>query len=110
MPADSEFQACVALCACPDGDTAERMAKGLVEARLAACVNIVSGVRSLYRWQGKVQDDAETLMVIKSTAPRIEALTAWLRANHPYEVPEVVCLPVVGGSAEYLDWVASETG
>ena len=99
-------EAVVILCTCPDEDTAGRLATGLVEDRLAACVNVLPGVRSIYRWQGEVQDDAEVLMVIKTTAASVTGLQTWLREAHPYDVPEIIALPVTAGSAEYLEWVA----
>jgi periplasmic divalent cation tolerance protein len=99
----------VVLCTCPDGDVARRLAGGLVEARLAACVNVLPEIRSIYRWQGETCDDAEVLMIIKTTQAACPELERWLRSNHPYEVPEVLALPVEGGSHAYLDWVAQET-
>jgi len=93
------------LCACPDAATATRLAEALVGERLAACVNRLPGVRSTYRWQGEVHTDAEELLVIKTTATRFEALQARLLALHPYELPELVALPVERGHTAYLDWV-----
>lgn len=98
----------VALSTAPDGETAARIARALVEERLAACVNLVPAVRSIYRWQDRVEDEAEVLLVIKTRAERIDALAARLRALHPYELPELVALPVAAGSAAYLAWVAAE--
>ncbi|WP_337244018.1 divalent-cation tolerance protein CutA [Luteimonas sp. gir] len=94
---------------CPDDATAQHVARALVDARLAACVNLVPGVTSIYRWQGQVQSDAEVLLVIKTTADRLEALTERLRALHPYDTPALVALPVAGGLADYLRWVDDET-
>jgi periplasmic divalent cation tolerance protein len=98
----------VALSTAPDADSAARIARALVEERLAACVNLVPAVRSIYRWQGAIEDQAEVLLVIKTRAERMEALAARLRALHPYELPELVALPVAAGLAPYLDWVAAE--
>lgn len=89
-----------------DAGDAERIAAALVERRLAACVNLVPGVRSIYRWKGGVERDDEQLLVIKTTGEQLEALRAAIVELHPYEVPEVVALEVVGGHAPYLDWVA----
>lgn len=100
----------VVLCTCPDEDSAFGLARGLVEARLAACVNILPEIRSVYRWQGDVQSEAESLMVIKTTAQRYPKLEAWLETNHPYDVPEVLAVPIESGLGAYLDWVAEETG
>lgn len=98
----------VALSTAPDADSAARIARALVEERLAACVNVVPAVRSVYRWQGAVEEQTEVLLVIKTRAERIEALAARLRALHPYELPELVALPVTAGLPAYLDWVAAE--
>ncbi len=100
----------VVLCIAPATDgTAGRLARGLVEKRLAACVNIVPGLRSLYRWKGEVQDDAEVQLIIKTTAARYEQLESWLSDNHPYDVPEIIALPIAGGAKPYLDWLEEQT-
>lgn len=99
----------IALSTCPDEATAARIARALVEEGLAACVNRVVGVRSTYAWQGTVHDDAEVLLVIKTTRARLDALQARLVALHPYELPELVAVEVTGGLAPYLDWVAAST-
>ena len=97
------------LCTCPDAATAQRLAGGLVERRLAACVNVLPAIRSIYRWQGEIQDDAEVLMIAKTTRLAYPALEAWLVEHHPYDVPEVLAVPVLKGSAAYLEWVQNET-
>jgi len=94
---------------CPDAVTAERLGRSLVEASLAACVNVLPGVRSIYRWNGTVQCDEEALMIIKTTAACLGTACEQLVANHPYEVPEVVALPVADGHHAYLSWVTSVT-
>jgi periplasmic divalent cation tolerance protein len=99
----------VVLSTCPDAGTAERLARALVEESLAACVNIVPGLRSIYRWNDAVQADEEVLMIIKTTAERLAAARGRLVALHPYEVPEVVALPVADGHHPYLAWVAAST-
>ncbi len=99
----------VVFCACGSADEAESIARLLVERRLAACVNIVSPVRSIYRWQGKIEDAAEWLLLIKTSTPRFAQLSDALRAAHSYEVPEIVALPVIDGSPAYLEWLAKET-
>jgi periplasmic divalent cation tolerance protein len=99
----------IAFCTCPNEDVAARIAETLVAERLAACVNQVSGVRSTYLWQGEIVDDGETLLLIKTTDARFEALTARLRELHPYELPEIVATPVSRGLAEYLQWVSTCT-
>lgn len=97
----------LALCTCPDEATAARIARALVEERLAACVNRLPGVRSTYRWQGAVHDDAEVLLLIKTTTDRLPALRERLPALHPYELPELIAVEVAGGLPAYLDWVAA---
>ena len=99
----------VVFCTCPDEKTARALAAGLLEEKLAACVNVLPGIRSIYRWQDEVKDDSEVLMVVKTTQPNLERLTQWLEHHHPYDLPEVIALPVSGGSPGYLDWVAQET-
>jgi periplasmic divalent cation tolerance protein len=88
----------------------ERLARALVEERLAACVNLVPGVRSFYRWKGSVCCDDEVLLVIKSTRERFAALRERVRELHGYELPELICLEPSGGDAEYLAWVVAESG
>ena len=99
----------VVLTTCPDPDSADRIARRLVEDRLAACVNRLAPVRSTYRWQGAVEDAEEYPLLIKCTRERYAALEAALREQHPYEVPEIVALPVVAGWGPYLRWVDNET-
>jgi periplasmic divalent cation tolerance protein len=93
----------------PDRASAERLADKLVGQRLAACVNILAPCRSVYRWKDAVQSDEEHPVLIKTTAARFEALQAAIQANHPYELPEIIAVPVGRGLPEYLDWVAQET-
>jgi periplasmic divalent cation tolerance protein len=81
----------------------------LVGQRVAACVNILTPCRSVYRWKDEVQHDEEHPLLIKTTAERYPALEAAIRANHPYELPEIIAVPVERGLTEYLDWVAQET-
>ena len=91
-------------------DEAEKIARGLVNERLAACVNVIPSVRSFYRWQGKIEDSAEFLLVIKSSREHFEALRASLEKLHSYEVPEVIAMPVVDGAQNYLNWMDGELG
>lgn len=100
----------VLLATAPDGPAAETLARTLVTEGLAACVNRVPGVRSTYRWQGAVHDDTEALLVIKSTAAAYPALERRIRELHPYEVPEVIALPIVRGSQPYLAWLSGQIG
>lgn len=99
----------VVLSTCPDARTADTLATALVEERLAACVNVLPGVRSTYRWQGTIERDEEVLLLIKTTADRQDALIARLQALHPYELPEAVAVEAVGGLGAYLAWVAQQT-
>ena len=89
---------------------AEAIARRLVEERLAACVNVVTGVRSFYRWKGKIEKSPEWLLVIKSSRGRFEQLRAALEKLHSYDVPEVIALPVVEGTKNYLHWMEGELG
>jgi periplasmic divalent cation tolerance protein len=95
----------VVLVTAPSADVAAAIARALVEERLAACGNVVPGVRSIYAWEGKVQDEPEALLVLKAPRGRLEALAARVRELHPYQLPEVIALSVTGGSQAYLDWV-----
>jgi periplasmic divalent cation tolerance protein len=104
----SEPEVRVALITAPDLETGAEIARALVEGRLAACVNLVPGVRSIYRWEGAVQEDAEVLLVVKTRADRARELVDRVVEIHPYDLPEVVMLPAVGGSLAYLDWVRDE--
>ena len=99
----------VVLMTAPDAETGERLARALVEARLAACVNVVPGVRSVYRWEGRVECDGEVLLVAKTRAGRTAELAARVGELHPYELPELLELAADGGSAGYLAWVRAET-
>jgi periplasmic divalent cation tolerance protein len=89
----------------PNPDKAAEVARALVAEQLAACVNLAPNVRSIYRWKGELQDDTETLAIIKTTSERLDALVARLLALHPYELPEAIALPVTGGNNPYLVWV-----
>jgi periplasmic divalent cation tolerance protein len=86
-------------------DLAKKIASALVEARDAACVNIVSGIRSIYRWEGKINEDAEFLLLIKSTADKFESIRSAICRIHTYQTPEVIALPIAAGDAHYLDWL-----
>jgi len=99
----------VILCTAPDDAVAERLARGLVEERLAACVNAVPGLKSVYRWQGKIEADVEVQLIIKTRHDRFHDVATWLRANHPYDVPEIIALPAEQVSDDYLRWAIEET-
>src|SRR5687767_7702940 len=93
----------------PDRAAAERVADLLVEQRLAACVNVLAPCRSVYRWKGALQHDEEHPVLIKTTSERYAALEQSLRAAHPYELPEIIAVPIERGLPAYLAWVAGET-
>jgi periplasmic divalent cation tolerance protein len=99
----------VVLCTCPDLQVAEGLACGLVEHGFAACVNILPEIRSIYRWQGKLQKDGEVLIIVKTTRQAYAGMEQWLSQHHPYDVPEILAIPVAEGSDEYLEWVLRET-
>ena len=99
----------IVYCACPDAGSAEQIAGRLVDERLAACVTRIPGVASTYRWNGRVESAAEHLLVIKTTGKRFAAMQARLLALHPYEVPEIIAVPVAAGHAAYLKWIDAET-
>lgn len=93
----------------PDPATARQLARRLVDERLAACVNVLERCASVYRWQGTVEEASETVLVIKTAQDRYTALETFLRQQHPYELPEIIALPIVQGLPEYLDWVRAYT-
>ncbi|BDU18039.1 divalent-cation tolerance protein CutA [Lysobacter auxotrophicus] len=109
MPTPTDPRVRLVLSTCPDAPTAEALAAALVDERLAACVNVLPGIRSIYRWQGAVERGEEILLLIKTTADRQDALVARLATLHPYELPEALAVEAVGGLAAYLDWVAEQT-
>jgi periplasmic divalent cation tolerance protein len=98
-------QVILALSTCPDEGSAQEIATALVQERLATCVNRVGGLRSTYIWDARLQDEAEILLIIKTTAARLEAIQARLEALHPYELPELLAITVAGGNERYLEWV-----
>ena len=95
----------IVLTTCPDEACAERIARVLVEEGLAACVNILPPMRSIYRWKGEIQGATEQLLVIKSTRARFPAIRDRLRSLHPYELPEIIAVPIADGLPEYLAWL-----
>lgn len=93
----------------PDRSTAEALAQTLVDTRLAACVNVLASCRSFYHWQGALEVADEVLLIIKTSDDRYVAVEAAIRAQHPYDLPEVIALPVAGGLPEYLAWASAQT-
>ena len=98
-------QVILALTTCPDEPSAQALATTLVRERLATCVNRIAGLRSTYFWDARLQDDSEILLIMKTTTRRLGELQARLIALHPYELPELLAIPVTGGNERYLDWV-----
>ncbi len=108
LPMDSPGEIIVLITA-PKEEEALVMAKAVVESKLAACVNLVRNIRSIYRWQGAIEDDSETLMVVKTRTSLLAALTEKVKELHSYDVPEVIALPIIGGSQEYIQWLNEST-
>ena len=101
--------ALVCFCTCPSLDAGTRIADVLVMERLAACVNVIPGIRSVYRWQDAVQHAEEVQLLIKTTRERLDALTGRIVELHPHELPEVIAVEVAGGLPGYLDWIGEQT-
>ena len=97
----------VVLVTTPNRKVSEKLSKGIVSWKLAACVNILPGVRSRYWWKGKMETAREELLIIKTQKAKLTVLTQWVRRNHPYSVCEVIALPIEGGNKPYLDWIAA---
>ncbi|WP_374012350.1 divalent-cation tolerance protein CutA [Pseudoxanthomonas koreensis] len=96
------------ICSCPDRQCAEGMAQSLVQEQLAACVSVLPGVRSIYRWEGRIEQADEVLLLAKTTAGGVPALVERLQALHPYELPEILAVETAGGLPAYLAWVAAQ--
>ncbi|MDD5657745.1 MAG: divalent-cation tolerance protein CutA [Elusimicrobia bacterium] len=103
----SQFR--VVLVTVPDAPLAEAIAAGLVEQKLAACVNIVPGATSVYRWEGQIHRDAEQLLIIKTRVGLLSELTQFVKTKHPAKVPEIISLPITEGNPAYMDWLAANT-
>lgn len=97
------------LTTCPDRSSATRIATALLEEKLAACVNQVPGIRSLYQWEGRIEHDDEVLMLIKTTGAAYGRCETLIREHHPYELPEVIAVPMAAGSDAYLKWISQST-
>jgi periplasmic divalent cation tolerance protein len=103
------MEARVVLTTCESKEEAQKIARALVERRLAACVNVVPAIESVYRWQGKVESSTEWLLLIKTRAEKFEAVREAIRELHSYEIPECIMISVEGGSREYLEWIEEST-
>jgi periplasmic divalent cation tolerance protein len=100
----------VVLVTAPSAEVGEKIARTVVEERLVACVNVLAGVTSIYRWQGRVEQASEVLLVMKTVQDRLATLTSRVKELHPYSVPEVLALPVDAALPAYAEWIAEETG
>ena len=101
--------AIVVIVTAPNEDEAAKIGRALVDERLAACANIVPKIRSIYRWEGKVQDEPEAIMLIKSTTERFEEIVIRVKELHTYSVPEIIALPIGAGASDYLTWIEEST-
>jgi periplasmic divalent cation tolerance protein len=104
------MEAVVVYITAPNEEEAAKLAQALVGERLAACVNIVKGIRSIYQWQGNIEDDAEVLMIVKTRKELFGPLEKRVKELHSYTVPEIIALPIVAGSGDYLAWLWDVTG
>ncbi len=104
----SEILPMVVFVTVPNREEAEKIARALIESRLAACVNIVNGLKSIYWWQGKIEEDNELLLIIKTRIEVFEELVLKIKELHPYTVPEIIGLPIIAGSKDYVDWLRNE--
>lgn len=100
----------VILCTCPDASCAQTLARGLVKSHLVACASILPGITSIYTWQGKLESSNECQLLAKTETKLFFAAEAFIKQNHPYELPEVLAVPVTLGSKDYLDWISSCVG
>ena len=104
-----EAEYCIVLCTCPDPASADKIAKSLVSEQLAACVNIIPGIKSVYTWQGETTSSQELQLIIKSRYEYFATLQRRINTLHPYELPEIVAVPIVAGLPEYLTWIDEST-
>jgi periplasmic divalent cation tolerance protein len=109
LPSCVDHPAILVLCACPGEVVALDIARILVAEGLAACVNRMPALTSIYQWQGRLCEESEQLLMIKTTPARYEALEMRLKALHPYEIPEIIAIPIVAGSSQYLAWLVAAT-
>jgi periplasmic divalent cation tolerance protein len=110
MKENIQTEEIVVIITAPSEDLAVTIARALVETRLAACANIIKGIRSIYSWQGRIEDDTEVLMIVKTRRELFDSLKSKVKELHPYEVPEIIALPIIAGSDDYLKWLRGSTG
>lgn len=106
---DSRISSIIVFVTCPDNECANNIASSLIEKKLAACVNIINNVESIFRWKGKIEKSSERLLIIKSKRRLLKKLIADIQQNHIYQLPEILALPIIGGSKEYIVWLNDET-
>jgi periplasmic divalent cation tolerance protein len=94
---------------CPNLNIAHELARGSVQSRLAACANIIPGMSSIYKWEGVLQTDQETILILKTRSSLVESLTEWVTANHPYTIPCILQIPLLGGNESYIRWLKEQT-
>ncbi|XP_003385434.2 PREDICTED: uncharacterized protein LOC100640743 [Amphimedon queenslandica] len=109
MSSTSTSSCLVTFVTCPSMEVARDLSRNILRSRLAACVNIIPQITSIYEWEGELQEDSEFLMVVKTSKDQISSLTSFIEQNHPYDVPEVISTEINHGSKKYLDWVMSST-
>ena len=97
----------IILCTSPDKESAEKIARQLINDKIAACVNILPGLTSIFPWQGKIETEQEHLLLIKTRKDRYQFVEKSIQTNHPYEIPEIIAIPVENGLAEYMQWIES---
>lgn len=97
----------IILCTSPDKESAEKIAHQLINDKIAACINILPGLTSIFRWQGKIETEQEHLLLIKTRKDRYQAVEKSIQTNHPYEIPEIIAIPIEKGLAEYMQWIES---
>ena len=97
------------LCSCPHAASAQMLSTALLDQRLAACVNVIPKIESHFRWEGTIQEDAESLLICKTTESKLEALMTWVNETHSYDLPEVLAVKIDAGLPDYLAWVRKET-
>lgn len=103
------MSAIVIYCTCPNIETAEKISRSLISQHMAACVNQLPGITSLYEWEGKIQQDQEVLLLIKTTEERFDAIRQLVIEEHPYELPELIAVPISQGLPDYLEWITQCT-
>jgi periplasmic divalent cation tolerance protein len=101
---------CLCLITAPEGETASKLARLIVESKLAACVNVLPSLKSTYWWQGKIEESSESLLLAKTDKLKVKSLIKLVKANHPYSVPEVISLRIKEGNRDYLRWIAESLG